>query len=790
MACSPRRRWLVLGVMSGTSLDGVDVALCLFEDELEGSETAVVGSLPQNARGASDPSHLPAIDGVVLRQLLAFDTLPIPPVILAPLRELLSSSSRTPASPGGIVGGVDTMTTVSDTLRKICQLNTDWSRYVGAAINDFLSQTEVQRVVTEVEAQSLRLVRRRRRMPHTRDGGATTHYDDDGILIACHGQTIWHCHGHSTLQIGDTEVLAHVTGRTVIGNFRAADVAVGGCGAPLVPYFDRYVSSARYLRPLHGAAVGGDTAVESTSSSAAFSDSNETPAAARIRDGVHVTAFQNIGGIGNVSMMITQRRGSVHSNDEDHVVRSQLLVACDNGPGNVVMNELVSSFARGLLATTEAFSPSIAVDDALWLNVSSSPKDSSSSENIASIDATPHVARVIEASSDGNERQRFVDFVCTKWQTLSFRIPDVIDARCDVDGVLSDFGEFIESPEWRRHGLLSSAVASTDFLFQRWKRHAMDCLGLPSGEKDEGDVDVAAVTNQHDQHRDGASPRKATSALRSTGREDFGRTFVAQSLEWLRTEATRDPFVGAWLSSVGRLAAFIDGQHWPVGEVDNTPRSFLAARRPATGRLIALCSLVACASKLTAWCIAASYHYLLRRHLSGMDAHHGSIRSLTVVVSGGGSRNPTLMRRLQVAFNGSETRAARGGGRGSGGGGGRRSHDHSSFPVLSDGVVAIMTFHSFMEPFFPFPTMRSPGMWNWDDAKEAVAFALLGVQRYRYEAKRHEEEAAEEKRSVWARGRPPTHATSPPLKCDGFGTNEPVATGASRRVVLGQLSAP
>ena len=65
--------------------------------------------------------------------------------------------------------------------------------------------------------------------------------------IGCHGQTIRHLPRpvrmlgrpvRATLQIGDPSVLAAMTGIRTVGNFRPADMAVGGEGAPLVPYFD------------------------------------------------------------------------------------------------------------------------------------------------------------------------------------------------------------------------------------------------------------------------------------------------------------------------------------------------------------------------------------------------------------------------------------------------------------------------------------------------------------------------------------------------------------------------
>jgi len=218
-----RKHMLVLGMMSGTSADGIDVAL---------------------ARISGAPPNLDA-------KLLGHTSVKFPPALR---REILRVAEQHPITAG-----------------TLSQLNFRWGElFAGAAI----------------------VACRKFGIPPKKIA-----------LIGSHGQTIFHqgkpanFFGRptaSTLQIGEPSVIAARTGITTVGDFRPADIALGGQGAPLVPYVD-------YLLYRH-AKLG--------------------------------RVSLNLGGIANITVL-------------PRAAQPQQVLAFDTGPANMPIDALVSHFTHG-----------------------------------------------------------------------------------------------------------------------------------------------------------------------------------------------------------------------------------------------------------------------------------------------------------------------------------------------------------------------------------------------------------------------------------------------------------
>lgn len=158
---------LILGVLSGTSVDSVDIVLI-------------------NILGTGKDTKI---------QVLEYEQYDIE----SDIRDYILSASDINKS----------------NVELICKMNFFTGQYFASKINTFLREKNLK--------------------------------SNDIYCIGSHGQTIYHYPKDeyllnlplkSTLQIGDISVIANLTDITTVGDFRCADIAAGGSGAPLVPYLD------------------------------------------------------------------------------------------------------------------------------------------------------------------------------------------------------------------------------------------------------------------------------------------------------------------------------------------------------------------------------------------------------------------------------------------------------------------------------------------------------------------------------------------------------------------------
>lgn len=213
-----KEKKLIVGLMSGTSADGVDVAL------VEVSGSALTTEI----------------------ELKAFETIPYTSEIRSRIFDLFSVETAR----------VD----------EICTMNFMIGKLFAESVLTVLDKVGIP--PTQVD------------------------------LIGSHGQTIHHLPKASvpaTLQIGEPAVIAHETGIPTVADFRVADVAAGGEGAPLVAYVD-------YLLFHHATQTIG---------------------------------FLNIGGIANLTVL-----PAGCGIEEVH--------ASDTGPGNMILDACVEEITDGV----------------------------------------------------------------------------------------------------------------------------------------------------------------------------------------------------------------------------------------------------------------------------------------------------------------------------------------------------------------------------------------------------------------------------------------------------------
>lgn len=208
---------LAVGLISGTSMDGIDSVLLHIKNN--GVNTEI--------------------------DLINFQTFPYPDTLRDELLEV--------SQPGH--GTVD----------KICRLNFVVGEYFADAVLEICRLSNLN--VSQVD------------------------------FIGSHGQTIHHlpdeiiCFNkatRSTLQIGEPAIIANRTACITIANFRYADMAQGGQGAPLVPYFDYLIFKSETFNRV----------------------------------------ILNIGGIANITVL---KKNCTVDN----------VLAYDTGPGNMVINALM-----------------------------------------------------------------------------------------------------------------------------------------------------------------------------------------------------------------------------------------------------------------------------------------------------------------------------------------------------------------------------------------------------------------------------------------------------------------
>ncbi|NRD70773.1 anhydro-N-acetylmuramic acid kinase [Psychrobacter okhotskensis] len=191
---------LYIGMMSGTSLDGMDAVLCQFS----------------NDSSAEEDSQAPM-------RLLATHSQDFPPR----LREVLLALCQPNGVKELIASDAEPNSESHSELEWFGWASREYGEFASEVVNTLLTQADI-------DAESV-------------------------LAIGCHGQTVRHRPQMGfSLQLVDANIIAERTGISVVSDFRRRDMAVGGQGAPLVPAFHQALfatpDSTRVLLNLGGIA--------------------------------------------------------------------------------------------------------------------------------------------------------------------------------------------------------------------------------------------------------------------------------------------------------------------------------------------------------------------------------------------------------------------------------------------------------------------------------------------------------------------------------------------------------
>jgi len=221
----------IIGLMSGTSLDAIDAAMVRIKGH--GADADI--------------------------ELEHFRSFPFPPKIRGAVRDLFRPDRAR----------VD----------QICRYDFILGELFAAAVIRLCEETKINRANVDLIAAA----------------GQTIWHDPDPVVVQTDVDWIDHpIETRSTFAIGQSAVIAERTGIITIGDLRVRDVAAGGQGAPLVPYFDWVL----------------------------------------LRHKKRGRCIQNIGGIGNVTYI------PPNASWED-------VIAFDTGPGNMIIDELAYLMTNG-----------------------------------------------------------------------------------------------------------------------------------------------------------------------------------------------------------------------------------------------------------------------------------------------------------------------------------------------------------------------------------------------------------------------------------------------------------